>query len=237
MLISRWQVIAGLVSLCCVPAAWGQVVPVQPGPIMARPPAEILPRFLQDQLKLTDEQKKKLAEMQKDVEVNLTKLLTPEQKKTLDAFRQGKGFPGPVFFPPGGGGPIPPGGVPGGPGPKFGGPGPGFGGPMGDIKKTIGATDEEWKVIGPKVQKVTSLRRAVNGEGGSASPALTHAQAELKTVLDEPKHTKAEVDEKLTAVRKAREQARADLTVAQRDLMQMLTPSQQAVMVSLGFLE
>ena len=40
-----------------------------------------------------------------------------------------------------------------------------------------------------------------------------------------------------TAVRKAREQARAELAEAQRDLTRMLTPTQQAVMVGLGYLE
>jgi Spy/CpxP family protein refolding chaperone len=59
----------------------------------------------------------------------------------------------------------------------------------------------------------------------------------LKTVLDDPKHTKAERDEKIAAVRKARQQARADLEAAQRDLVRVLTPNQQAVMVSLGYLE
>jgi Spy/CpxP family protein refolding chaperone len=240
MIFTRWQTIAGVALLCCVPAAWAQ--PKQPGGFGPPRIGDILPGFFQDQLKLTDEQKKKVAEMQKEVEANLAKVLTAEQKKTLDGFRQGKGFgPGP-FGPPGGGGPVPPGGIPGGPMPKMGfGPG-GFGGfgmgGTGDVKKAIAATEEEWKVIGPKLQKMISVRRAVTGEAGpTSSPALTQAQTELKTVLDDPKHTKAEVDEKIAAVRKAREQARADLVEARRDLVQLLTPTQQAVMVSLGYLE
>jgi Spy/CpxP family protein refolding chaperone len=215
------------------------------GPFQLPRPGEILPGFLQDQLKLTVEQKKKLGELQKDVEAKLAKLLTAEQKKSLDEIRQGKGafgFGPPGFGPPGFG---PPGGAPGGPPPKmgFGGP-PGFGGfGMGradDVQKKISATDEEWKVIGPKLQKVIAARRAVSGEavpGPMSSTAVAQAQSELKTVLDDPKHTKAEVDEKITAVRKARERARADLEAAQRDLVRVLTPSQQAVMVSLGYLE
>jgi Spy/CpxP family protein refolding chaperone len=211
------------------------------GPPPFPQPGEILPEFLQDQLKLNAEQKKKLGELQKDVEANLAKLLTAEQKKSLDEIRQGKGAFG--FGPPGFG---PPGfGPPGGPLPKmgFGGP-PGFGGfGMGradDVQKKISATDEEWKVIGPKLQKVIAARRAVSGEtvpGPMSGTAVAQAQTELKTVLDDPKHTKAEVDEKITAVRKARERARTDLEEAQRDLVRMLTPTQQAVMVSLGYLE
>jgi Spy/CpxP family protein refolding chaperone len=215
------------------------------GPFQPPRPGEILPGFLQDQLKLTVEQKKKLGELQKDVEANLAKLLTAEQKKALDEIRQGKGafgFGPPGFGPPGFG---PPGGAPGGPPPKmgFGGP-PGFGGfGMGradDVQKKISATDEEWKVIGPKLQKVIAARRAVSGEavpGPMSGTAVAQAQSELKTVLDDPKHTKAEVDEKITAVRKARERARTDLEEAQRDLVRMLTPTQQAILVSLGHLD
>jgi hypothetical protein len=66
---------------------------------------------------------------------------------------------------------------------------------------------------------------------------VSQAQADLKAVLDDPKHSKTERDEKIAAVRKAREQARADLTAAQRDLLLLLTPSQEVVMISMGYLE
>ncbi len=242
--------LGGLAVLCCVSAAHAQ--PGKgPGGFQPPQPGEILAGFLQDALKLNGDQKKELAELQKVVDAKLAKILTAEQKKSLDNMRPGKGgfgFGPPGFGPPGGGpGGAPPGGAPGGPPPKmgFGGPG-GFGGfGIGrgdDVQKKIAATDEEWKVIGPKLQKVIAARRAVSGEAGvgggpASSAALAHAQAELKTVLDDPKHTKAEVDEKITSVRKARERARADVVEAQRDLMRMLTPTQQAVMVSLGHLE
>ena len=208
-------------------------------------PGEILPGFLQDQLKLTAEQKKKLGELQKGVDADLAKVLTAEQKKSLNEIRDKGpfGFGPPGFGPPGA--EMPPGGAPGGGPPKmpFGFP-PGFGGQgmsrTEDVQKKIGATDEEWKVIGPKLQKVISARRAVSGEaapGPFSNTPVAQAQSDLKTVLDDPKHTKAERDEKIAAVRKTRQQARADLEAAQRDLVRMLTPSQQAVMVSLGYLE
>jgi hypothetical protein len=128
----------------------------------------------------------------------------------------------------------------------FGGPG-GFGGFGGfakkeDIQKKIGATDEEWKVINPKLQKVAAARRALLGDsnpfgGPAGSGAVTRAQAELKAVLDEKDHTKEQVAEKIAAVRKARETARTEYAEAQRDLMRLLTPSQQAILVSLGQIE
>lgn len=75
-----------------------------------------LPPFMVDELKLTDDQKVKLAEIEKDLKAKLDKLLTDEQKKTLENFRPG-GPGGP------GGGPGGPGG-PGGKGGKGGEPPP-----------------------------------------------------------------------------------------------------------------
>jgi hypothetical protein len=220
-------------------------------------PGQLLSTFLQDQLKLTPEQKKKLADFQKEADAQLAKLLTAEQQKSLkDMSTPPKfGFGGPGGP---GGGPGGPGGGPGGPGggppkgfggPKggFGPPGLGFGGaPNEDVKKRIGATEEEWKVIGPKLQKLLAARRALLAEpgpmggpfgGGAGAGILNQAQTELKNVLDDPKHTKADREEKIAAVRKARQQVRADVEAAQKDLILLLTPSQEVVMISMGYLE
>jgi hypothetical protein len=76
--------------------------PPQPGQIM-------LP-FLQQALKLTAKQKKQLAELQKEVDGKLSKILTDEQKKQLkdmrEGFRRGPGGPPPGS--PGGEGDRPP---------------------------------------------------------------------------------------------------------------------------------
>ncbi|MBM4069614.1 MAG: spore coat protein CotH [Planctomycetes bacterium] len=59
-------------------------------------PGEILPGFLQQQLKLTAEQRKELEKLQKEIEAKLDKLLTEEQRKTLRDMRRrmSGGFPG-----------------------------------------------------------------------------------------------------------------------------------------------
>ena len=67
--------------------------------------------------------------------------------------------------------------------------------------------------------------------------AIGQARADLKTVLDDPKHSSADVQEKIDAVRRARQKARADLEAAQKDLRQMLTAEQEAVLISLGYLD
>ncbi len=68
--------------------------------------ADIAAPFAQETLKLTDEQKKQLADLQKDVDAKLAKILTDEQKKQLQEMR-----------------PMGPGGPGGGPGRGPGGPG------------------------------------------------------------------------------------------------------------------
>lgn len=74
------------------------------------------------------------------------------------------------------------------------------------------------------------------GGFGRSSP-IALAQAELKTVLDNPQSTPQEVQEKVAAVRKAIAKAKADLAAARKDLVELLTADQQAILVGLGYLE
>src|SRR5262245_10611202 len=57
-------------------------------------PGEVLPGLVQQRLKLTAEQKKDLAEVQKYVDAKLEKLLTADQRKLLKEMRErtGPGF-------------------------------------------------------------------------------------------------------------------------------------------------
>ena len=65
-------------------------------------PGDILDPPLQDVLRLTDEQKKQLAELQKEVDAKLEKVLTDDQKKLWKDLRdRSSGRPG-GFGPPGG---------------------------------------------------------------------------------------------------------------------------------------
>ena len=79
----------------------------------------MLPTFLQERLSLSEEQKKKVVALQKEVDTKLEKILTKEQREQLKSLRErGPGGPGPGGF----GGPGGPGGPDG-----FGGPGGGRG--------------------------------------------------------------------------------------------------------------
>ena len=67
-------------------------------------PGQIMPGFLQEQLKLTDSQKKKLDALQAEVDARLSEILTDAQKKQLKEMRKR----GPGGFPGGPGRPEPP---------------------------------------------------------------------------------------------------------------------------------
>ena len=195
------------------------------------------------------------------------------------------------------------------------------------VKALIKATDEEWKVIGPKLQALVAARQTVttyttpaagrggfggpgfpnmgpdsfagpsnnNGPGGRgrggfppgfdpanptagrgfppgfdpANPAagrgfppgfdpaamaamgggrggpggfgpdnaVSSALAELKKAVDDPTSPPAQIKDKLAAVRGARQRAAADLAMAQKALLALLTADQEVIVVSLGYLD
>jgi hypothetical protein len=106
-------------------------------------PGQLLASAVKDRLKLTDDQKKQLDELQKEADDGLDKIFKDDQKKQFKEMKNfGRGGPG-------GGGP--PGGGRGGP--PFGG-GPGFGGPpkLGQVVPTflhgaLNLTDEQKKQV------------------------------------------------------------------------------------------
>src|SRR6185369_12254464 len=65
----------------------------RPGSGVTTPPGSILPPRLREGLNLTDEQKKKLEELQKEVDASLQKVLTEAQQKKLKE-SPGRGFGG-----------------------------------------------------------------------------------------------------------------------------------------------
>jgi hypothetical protein len=96
--------------------------PIGFGPGSLPAPGQLMAPAAVERLKLTDEQKKQLAEIQKESDGKLDGLLKDDQKKQFKQMQEfAKGFAGPP-----GGGP-PGGGPPGGGFPGFGGPGGGTG--------------------------------------------------------------------------------------------------------------
>ena len=130
---------------------------------------------------------------------------------------------------------------------------------MTSIKEQLAVSEDEWKVLQPKLDKVmTAQRDARTGFGGSGGfsgrsrggeerdrprtgdqpeSKLAAAQRELRATLDNKNASTDDIATKLKAFRDAREKARAELQAAQKALREGLTPRQEAALVLLGMLE
>jgi flagellar motility protein MotE (MotC chaperone) len=134
------------------------------------------------------------------------------------------------------------------------------------IKSELGATDEEWTVIEPRLTKVMTLSRDVNqrgmgmmrggrrgfemgGRGGRDRPEqppqtsqseqseIQKATNALQEALDKSDSTPDDVKAKLLALRNAKEKTKQELAKAQQELKQILSVRQEAKLVLLGLLD
>ncbi len=126
------------------------------------------------------------------------------------------------------------------------------------IKEVMGITDEEWKVLQPRLEKVQTLSRQARGRGGmrgmfgrrgrsGGRPEATgdtrerskveKAVEQLRTTLENEDAKPKEIKSMLTALRKAREKAKQELAKAQKELSELLTVRQEAQLVLMGMLD
>lgn len=130
---------------------------------------------------------------------------------------------------------------------------------LNDLKERLGANDEEWTVLKPKIEKVQTAqmastmsrfggmgRRGGSDRGGERDrggdsnrqrSAAEQASRDLRETLENKDASAEQIAEKLKAVREARAKAKAELEAAQKDLQSVVTPRQEAVLVSAGTLE
>jgi hypothetical protein len=128
------------------------------------------------------------------------------------------------------------------------------------MKESLGASDEEWQVIKPKIEKVwtaqfSSMSSRFGGFGGrdrsrgsdrgsdrssssrGGDSAASKAARDLREALDNKETPADQIVTKLAALREARNKAKAELEAAQKDLQSVLTPRQEAVLVAAGTLD
>ena len=138
------------------------------------------------------------------------------------------------------------------PGPRM---GRGMGAGMDQIKEDLGVTDEQWKALEPKIQKIRTLQsegfagrfggmgnrpmRAPGGEGAPERPQSDIAKKtdELRKIIDDKNAKPESIKQALTALRQAREKNRTELTTAQKDLKSLVTMRQEAQLVLRSILE
>jgi hypothetical protein len=123
------------------------------------------------------------------------------------------------------------------------------------MQRQVGATDEEWKTIGPSVMKVSQLNRQISGggmgamfgrqrgpmggpQGPQAQPTeLDKATEQLQTLLNNESAKPEDIEKQLTAYRAARDKAKKELAAEQQKLQKQVTLRQKAQLVLMGLLD
>lgn len=120
---------------------------------------------------------------------------------------------------------------------------------MNRLKEQLKTTDEEWTVIQPRIEKVAEIQRSLRGFGGAFGRGdrmrdddqpqndVQRTHDELRQTVRDEASTEEAIQEKLVAYRAAREKAEGDLDTARKELSEVLTPRQEAVLVMVGMLE
>lgn len=129
-------------------------------------------------------------------------------------------------------------------------------------QRQVGASDAEWKTIGPSVMKVSQLNRQVSGggmggmfggrqgamggrqgapggrQGAQEQPTeLDKATEQLQTLLDNESAKPDDIEKQLTVLRTAREKAKKELASEQQKLQKQVTVRQKAQLVLMGLLD
>jgi hypothetical protein len=129
------------------------------------------------------------------------------------------------------------------------------------MKTALDVKDDEWTALQPKIEKVMTAQRenrgggmmrmgrgGPGGPGGQGGPGAgadaTRQQsdvelkaAELAKVVGDKDAQAPQIKAALEAYRAARAKARESLESAQKELKELLTPRQEAVLVSYGMLD
>jgi hypothetical protein len=123
------------------------------------------------------------------------------------------------------------------------------------IRGLMDASDDEWKAISPKIDKVIRAKQQMSTGAGmnwtssnNARPvfqastarvdtAAGRAMQDVRDAVADEKASKEDLTAKMAAVRKARQKARVDYEAAQQELVDTATPRQLAVLMTLGIVE
>jgi len=132
------------------------------------------------------------------------------------------------------------------------------------IRERLGTTEEEWKVLQPRMDKVQQLMRqsrggfrgmlSMFGRGGrgrrgggedrrpEGTPEREQSDVEKKTealrsLLEDETSSAGSIKAALGALRKARQKTQDDLAIARKELREVVTARQEAQLVLMGLLD
>ncbi len=120
-----------------------------------------------------------------------------------------------------------------------------------ELKERLGATDEEWAVIRPRLEKVGELRmRSAMGGGfgfrgrgpereGDSDRAASEIEAKSRALREaiDANASPEKLKQAMTELRAARQKLQAEAKAAADQLREVLSLKQEAVLVSMGILE
>lgn len=127
------------------------------------------------------------------------------------------------------------------------------------LKEILEVSDEDWKVLEPRLTKVFTLSRQTSGMGGMRTlfrgrgdrdrggrmqgredtreqTEVGKSIEELRKLLENKEAKPEEIKKKLTALREAREKTKQELAKAQQELRKILSLRQEAQLVLMGLL-
>ena len=125
------------------------------------------------------------------------------------------------------------------------------------FKEVMECSDEEWQVIAPKVLSVYRLsnqsrtgtirtimgRTSQGNQSGnrrtrtSTSNQSDESLTKLQELLENENATTSDIKKLVSEVRKAREKSEQELATAQKELRELLTVRQEAILITLGLLD
>jgi len=131
------------------------------------------------------------------------------------------------------------------------------------LQDTLQVSDNEWRVILPKIEKIESLRRATQSSrqagrgrrgGQQSAPVpqtdspvpsnaespeivdLQKASQQLQDAINNKETSREDLKTRIAALREARARVQAELVKTQDEVRDMLTARQEAVLVTRGLL-
>jgi hypothetical protein len=111
------------------------------------------------------------------------------------------------------------------------------------VQKTFGATDEEWKVLAPKLRLIQSLTWQLASHGrsgrgkGDAMTNLEKAWGALSSALKNKEAKLEEIKKLLQVVHDEEAKTLSELAKVRKELRDILTLRQEAMVVQMGILE
>lgn len=132
------------------------------------------------------------------------------------------------------------------------------------FKEQLEIGDEEWTVIGPKVMKVVTSSSQSSGNpmrmmmgrpgmqggpdmqgrpprnrmpGNFGQSAADESMQDLQKLLEDKNADTKKIKQQVTKVRKAKEKSQRESASAKRELRELLTIRQEAILISMGLLD